>query len=904
LQVFEFARYRLFCYCKEHIIMEKNTRKSIISEYKKRFPKKKFIPGETPVPVSGKVFDEKEILNMTEAVLEGHWTDGKYVQEFENKLAGFVGRKFCATVNSGSSANLAALSALTSVKLPKEMRLKAGDEVITVAAGFPTTVNPIIKNNLTPVFVDVDMGTYDTNVKELKKALGKKTKAIFIAHTLGNPFNIDEIVKLCQKHNLWLIEDNCIEGNRCSVVKVDDDIQVLTIKEIYDIFHNGKYKSFEIISHDSIFKDEDLRAPSLELKNMLSKRQINIIEKYKKYGGNTKKIVNALGVSTSSYYSSMWEIRKKMREFVGTSYKWSKVTNVIFKGRKDVFKITQNFGQTCVTADHKLMVIKGNILKEKFAKDFVRDNNEFINILLTDNAKKDEVDLAKYLGKHSQENGKIHYDDDWIWFEYNKNCWKGKMIDLPKIKRKYNGRDLEKLCALFGLYCSEGSCGRELRFAFGDYTRVELVEKYIKSISNLKHVRISMDDSRGKTRIIRGKSFRSRKVIYLANMGHELMNILFSKLGGTDSYDKRVPNFIFNLDEKYMKTFYDHYIYGDGCRKSEDAIDFVITTASEKMAAGINLLNNLILKKFSRIIIAKNRYYDISPVKSLKYVKRKINKIEKFKNADVYDITVDNASTFVDACGNVLLHNCDALGSKYDGKYTGTFGHISTLSFYPAHHITTAEGGAVFTDTPILNKVIKSIRDWGRDCWCATGKDNTCGKRFEWKLGDLPYGYDHKYIYSEIGYNLKMTDIQAALGLAQLDKLPEFIKKRKENFDYLYQAFQKFEKYFILPEWEKKAEPDWFGFLLTVKKSAKFSREDLTRFLNERKIGTRLLFAGNIIRQPYFINYGVKYRTVGALKNTDLVMNNTFWIGVYPGLNREMLNYTVKCFEEFLKRYH
>ena len=435
--------------------MEKDTRKSIVSEYKKRFPRKRFIPGKTPVPVSGKVFDEKEILNMVEAVLEGHWTDGKHVQEFENKLTGLIGRKFCATVNSGSSANLVALSALTSVKLPKEMRLKAGDEVITVAAGFPTTVNPIIKNNLVPVFVDVDLGTYDANVRELKKAISKKTKAIFLAHTLGNPFNIDEIMKLCQKYNLWLIEDNC-----------------------------------------------------------------------------------------------------------------------------------------------------------------------------------------------------------------------------------------------------------------------------------------------------------------------------------------------------------------------------------------------------------------------------------------------------------------DALGSKYAGRYTGTFGHISTLSFYPAHHITTAEGGAIFTDTPILNKVIKSIRDWGRDCWCPTGKDNTCGKRFEWKLGDLPYGYDHKYIYSEIGYNLKMTDIQAALGLAQLDKLNEFIEKRKDNFDYLYQAFQKFEKYFILPKWEKKAEPDWFGFLLTVKKSTGFSREDLTRFLNERKIGTRLLFAGNIIRQPYFKNYKIKYRTVGELKNTDIVMNSTFWIGVYPGLNKEMLEYTLKCFEEFLERYH
>ena len=435
--------------------MEKGTRKSIIGEYKKRFPKRKFIPGETPVPVSGKIFDEKEILNMVEAVLEGHWTEGKYAKAFEEGLAGMLGRKFCATANSGSSANLVALTALTSFRLPKDVRLMKGDEVITAAAGFPTTINPIIINGLTPVLLDVDLGTYNANINSLKKAISKKTKAIFLAHTLGNPFELDKIKKLCEKNNLWLIEDNC-----------------------------------------------------------------------------------------------------------------------------------------------------------------------------------------------------------------------------------------------------------------------------------------------------------------------------------------------------------------------------------------------------------------------------------------------------------------DALGSKYDGKYTGTFGHISTTSFYPAHHITTAEGGAVFTDSAMLSKIIRSLRDWGRDCWCPTGKDNTCGKRFEWKLGDLPRGYDHKYIYSEIGYNLKMTDIQAALGLAQLEKLGGFIKKRHENFDYLFGEFQKFKKYFSLPEWEPKADPDWFGFLLTVKQPSKFTREDLLRFLGEKKIGTRLLFAGNAVRQPYFKNYNIKYRTVGDLKNADTIMNDTFWIGVYPGLDKTILKYVVKCFEEFLRSHY
>lgn len=434
--------------------INKNISQLIVEEYRNRFAGKKFIPGESSVPVSGKVFDEKEMLNMVDAVMNGWWTEGKYAAAFEKKLAEFFGLKFCAAVNSGSSANLLAISALTSFRLPEEKRLKKGDEVITAAAGFPTTVNPIIQNGLIPVFVDVELGSYNVSLENIKKAITDKTKAVFIAHTLGNPFDVAELRKFCDEHNLWLIEDNC-----------------------------------------------------------------------------------------------------------------------------------------------------------------------------------------------------------------------------------------------------------------------------------------------------------------------------------------------------------------------------------------------------------------------------------------------------------------DALGSKYDGQITGTFGHLTTCSFYPAHHITMAEGGAVLTDSALLSKIVRSLRDWGRDCVCPTGHDNFCKNRFGWKLGDLPQGYDHKYIYSEIGYNLKITDIQAALGLAQLDKLPDFIQKRKDNFSYLYQAFKAMEKYFILPEWSSKADPSWFGFLLTIKPAVGFERNDLLKFLNDKKIGTRLLFAGNITKQPYFKNYNIEHRVSGGLKNTDEIMNNTFWIGVYPGLSKEMLGYVVESFGEFIKQY-
>lgn len=424
----------------------------IIKLYKDKHQKNDFAKGESPVPVSGKIFNEDELLFATQAVLDGWWTEGEYAKKFEEKLADYLGLKFCSAACSGSSANLLAISALTSFRLPKERRLVAGDEVITVAAGFPTTINPIIQNNLIPIFVDVDLGTYNVSVDELEKAISPKTKAVFLAHTLGNPFELSKLVDFCKKNNLWLIEDNC-----------------------------------------------------------------------------------------------------------------------------------------------------------------------------------------------------------------------------------------------------------------------------------------------------------------------------------------------------------------------------------------------------------------------------------------------------------------DALGSKYNGKFTGTFGHISTCSFYPAHHITMGEGGAILTDDPLLHKIIRSFRDWGRDCSCPTGVDNKCKNRFNWQLGDLPQGYDHKYTYSEVGYNLKITDIQAAIGLAQMNKISEFSEKRRSNFSYLFNAFKEFEDYFILPKWEDLADPSWFGFLLTIKDSAKFSRKDLLEFLNQKKIGTRLLFSGNVTKQPYFKNYDIKHRIIGDLNNANIVMNNTFWIGVYPGLDKGALDYVVESFKEFLK---
>ncbi len=239
---------------------------------------------------------------------------------------------------------------------------------------------------------------------------------------------------------------------------------------------------------------------------------------------------------------------------------------------------------------------------------------------------------------------------------------------------------------------------------------------------------------------------------------------------------------------------------------------------------------------------------------------------------------------------------CDAVGATYNGQKVGTFGDLATVSFYPAHHITMGEGGCVLAEKPLLKTLVESFRDWGRDCWCEPGKENTCGKRFDWQLGDLPCGYDHKYTYSHIGYNLKMTDMQAAVGVSQLKKLPEFIAKRRANFNALREGLKDLEEFFILPEATPNSEPSWFGFPIAVRPGGPFTRNQVIAFLESRKIATRLLFAGNLLRQPAY--QGIKHRVVGSLENTDFIMNQVFWVGVYPGITSAMLGYMLDVFHK------
>jgi CDP-6-deoxy-D-xylo-4-hexulose-3-dehydrase len=249
----------------------------------------------------------------------------------------------------------------------------------------------------------------------------------------------------------------------------------------------------------------------------------------------------------------------------------------------------------------------------------------------------------------------------------------------------------------------------------------------------------------------------------------------------------------------------------------------------------------------------------------------------------------------------VIEDNCDAFGSEYKGRKTGSFGHLSTLSFYPAHHITTGEGGAICTNDQQLANIVRSFRDWGRDCYCSGGENNTCGKRFSQQFGDLPKGFDHKYVYSEIGFNLKMTDIQAAIGSAQMEKIPDFCNQRRVNFNEWKQIISKYSKYFILPEASSESNPSWFAFIITLKDNIPFTRDEITTYLNNNLIETRNLFAGNLTKQPGFMNHN--WRIADNLKNTDKVMTDTFFLGTYPGLTKEMFAYTEKLLDIFIRKF-
>ena len=360
-------------------------------------------------------------------------------------------------------------------------------------------------------------------------------------------------------------------------------------------------------------------------------------------------------------------------------------------------------------------------------------------------------------------------------------------------------------------------------------------------------------------------NFLNVKNLITVNSGSSANLVAFSSLLSSKLGDKRIKpgDEVITVAAGFPTTV--NPIIHNGC------IPVFVDVFQETYNINFNLIRKAITRKTKCIMIA----HTLGNPFNLREIKKICEEYELFLVED----------------------NCDALGSKYKNQYTGSFGDIATLSFYPAHHITMGEGGAVFTNSIKLKRIAESIRDWGRDCYCETGCDNTCGKRYSWQLGDLPYGYDHKFTYSHLGYNLKITDMQAACGVAQINKLEKFISTRKINHEYYKKNLSHLSKDIILPEPTEDTDPSWFGFAITLK-NKKIKRYDLLKYLEEKKIGSRLLFGGNITKQPYF--KGLNYKIASKLTVTDNIMDNTFWIGIYPGINRDMQNYVIENIEHYL----
>lgn len=445
---------------------------------------------------------------------------------------------------------------------------------------------------------------------------------------------------------------------------------------------------------------------------------------------------------------------------------------------------------------------------------------------------------------------------------------------------------------------------------------ISLIKSFIKTLSVLYYNIAKPDIRRGNYIAVSGKVPGSDE---LKNMIDASLDMWLTTGRFNDAFEKEFASF---LNSKYVLTTNSgssanllaisaltSYKLGEKRLKKGDE---VITVAAAFPTTVAPIVQNGLIPVFVDIEIGN---YNISAAQIEEAITTKTKAIFIAHTlGNVFDM---NKITEICEKYNLWLieDSCDALGAKFDGKFAGTVGHIGTFSFYPAHHITMGEGGAVCTNDPLLYKILMSFRDWGRDCYCPTGKDNTCKKRFSMQFGNMPLGYDHKYIYSHLGYNLKITDWQAACGLAQLKKLKTFIDKRNENFNYLYSKLSEFEEFFILPNFSEKVSPSWFGFTITVKDNKKFNKIELVKFLEENNIGTRQLFAGNLLRQPAFTESEIelRIRNSGILKsnmitekeyallpNTDIVLNSTFWIGVWPGLKKEDLNHIVSKFKEFI----
>ena len=907
----------------------------VARHYVEAFATTKFDAGVTSVPVSGRVFDDEEIRALVESSLDFWLTSGRFTEQFEKGLAQQFGLKHAAFCNSGSSANLLAVCALKSLMHP-------GDEVLTVAAGFPTTVAPILQNGLVPVFLDIKIGTYNVDASKIEEAVGPRTRAIMLAHTLGNPFNLTEVMRAATRHGLLVIEDCCDAlGSKYNGTHVGTFGNLATCS-FYPAHHmscapdtaipyidkNGMFKIDSIKHIYENCKVGDIKVIAFDRHHKLAYTPVSDIVKHRR----GDKQVLRVGIETGRYVDVT-------------------VDHSLFKWNADLMKIESvetsklNVGDF-VVVPRRLPIPPGHTLDEIdvlghcvknrpgrfFAKGF--DDADVKAVKKGHGWKSDGSD--RYNWRHRKSFPLVHVKT--LNAVFALSIKQGRHALPASIKMT------SALARFIGLFVAEGSYGlRSINFSLHEDEK-EYVEDLLKTGSEelgVDGVVVKVQDSKGIT------------VRFSSGMLQIFMEEIVGVARGAGN--KRVPSLVFSAAPDFQLAFLYGLFCGDGTRgkvNDSDGEYISLGSGSDALLSDVSYLcamhgimgcvsvqtkpgpleicgrktfssgvrqfklgrwdltkdgrfvrqgrakkggpqtgsiipaSKRLFDAMQRAGMAINRRYQTVSIETLEQhapqlfetnsgLKRlrngdlsvvRVRKITPIDGtADVYDFAVPGLENFVGGTQPVCLHN------------------------------TTGEGGAVLTESSSLKKVVESFRDWGRDCWCATGKDNTCGKRFDQQHGDLPPGYDHKYVYSRVGYNLKATDMQAAIGVAQLKKLPTFIERRQRNFDRLLDGLRDLD-FLIMPQATPHSEPSWFGFPLTVQGT---ERAALVRWLDEHKIATRMLFAGNILRQPGYVD--IPHRVVGDLTNTDKAMCDTFWVGVYPGITDEMVDYMVDVFHSFAR---
>ena len=799
----------------------------VVQFHDEAYGAKEFIPGVSPVPVSGRVFDAADIQTLVESSLDFWLTTGRFANQFEREFARFCGVRKALLVNSGSSADLVALTTLTSPKLG-EKRLKPGDEVITVAAGFPTTVNPIIQNGLIPVFLDVTIPDYNLNIDQLEEALSPKTRALMFAHTLGNPGNMTAISEFVKKHDLYLVEDCCDAiGGTYNGQKVGTFGDIATAS-FYPAHHITMGEGGAVFMNNVKLKviAESFRdwgrdcfpagTPVNVAEGVKAIEEVQVGDAVWTHAGNYRRVTEQLG---RSYSGTMCTVKARLRpELTAT-------------GKHPFWIERDGLRQWVQARDLKLgdLLLEAVPLQDTQAETF-RWGYETA-YAMREECLTPEPDLMRLIG-----------------------YWLAEGITIKALKGKSG-------------YAENKYFGYRVEFTFHEKEQnyaddvIALMQRFFGIRSCQRRVR----DSHGVN-----LAFKTRK-------GYEFFRQFF----GASSHEKHLPNGMVNWPSTLTSELVRGYWRGDG---SDSFQGFFLHSTSATLLEQMRriLLKAGILCSSWKRLAAKHHPSIVNGATVTSRV--------SLNALSIYGHNAEKFAALVSERYFARSHRHYAYFSD-DGNY----------ACYPVIRNTHSE----VKDYLVYNVEVEEDHSYHaggiavHNCWCEPGKDNTCGKRYEWQLGDLPCGYDHKYTYSHIGYNLKVTDMQAAVGVSQLKKLPEFIAARRRNFAYLHAGLQDLQEYFILPEATPNSEPSWFGFPIAVREDAPFTRDQVVKYLDSKKIGTRLLFAGNLLKQPAYA--GIAHRKIGDLKNTDFVMNNVFWVGVYPGLTDAHKDYMLSVLHDYAK---